>query len=139
MEPYDISIYQQLQEVLLDIRQKSLPDLLALALDILPSDRYPGQFIDSLDNTHKTISLREALLVYFASKCKIVPRQYQLEATNALEDGRDILVDAGTGYGKTLCHIIPNLMHPNTMSITISPLKRLQMLQVSGPVSECDT
>ncbi|KAJ7897931.1 hypothetical protein B0H14DRAFT_2220645, partial [Mycena olivaceomarginata] len=55
----------------------------------------------------------------------LLPRQYQLEANNALEDGRDILVDSGTGSGKTLCLIISNLMHPNTTSMTISPLKRL--------------
>ncbi|KAJ7807929.1 hypothetical protein B0H14DRAFT_2380957, partial [Mycena olivaceomarginata] len=47
-----------------------------------------------------------------------------LETMNALEDGRDVLVDSG-------CMIIPNLMHPHTASITISPLKRLQIMQVS--------
>ncbi|KAJ7845951.1 hypothetical protein B0H14DRAFT_2584413 [Mycena olivaceomarginata] len=107
MDPYDISIYRELQEVLHDIRQKSLPDLHALAVDLLPPERYPSQFIDSLDDTHKVISLKASLLVYFASKCTIVPRQYQLEANNALEDGRDILVDSGTGSGKNLFQIIP--------------------------------
>ncbi|KAF7371288.1 II DNA helicase [Mycena sanguinolenta] len=131
MNHYDDSVYRELQQILHDIRQKTLPDLHALALDILPSDAYPSQFFDSLDDTHRTISLRALLLVYFASKCTIIPRQYQLETTNALEDGRDILVDSGTGSGKTLCMIIPNLMHPHTTSITISPLKRLQILQVS--------
>jgi ATP-dependent helicase YprA (DUF1998 family) len=131
MDPSNASIYQQLQEALHDIRQKTLPELHALALDLLPPERYPSQFIDSLDDTHRKISLKALLLVYFASKCTIVPRQYQLEANNALEDGRDILVDSGTGSGKTLCQIIPNLLHPNTTSITISPLKRLQILQAS--------
>ncbi|KAF8199997.1 hypothetical protein K438DRAFT_1583316, partial [Mycena galopus ATCC 62051] len=56
---------------------------------------------------------------------------YQLEITNALEDSDNILVDSGTGSGKTLCMIIPNLMHPNTTSIMISPLKRLEILQVT--------
>ncbi|KAJ7859063.1 hypothetical protein B0H14DRAFT_2174098, partial [Mycena olivaceomarginata] len=74
--------------------------------------------------------LRALLLVYFARKCTIVPRQYQLEGNNVLEDGRNVLVDSGTSSGKTLCQIIPNLMHPNTTSMTISPLKRLQILQV---------
>jgi hypothetical protein len=131
MDPHDHSIYQELRQALQDIRQKPLPALQALALDILPSDSYPSQFIDSLDDTHKTISLRACLLVFYASKRTIIPRQYQLETMNALEDGRDILVDSGTGSGKTLCMIIPNLMHPHTTSITISPLKRLQITQVS--------
>ncbi|KAJ7827770.1 P-loop containing nucleoside triphosphate hydrolase protein [Mycena olivaceomarginata] len=67
--------------------------------------------------------------MFYASKYTIVPHQYQLETMNALEDGHDILVDSGTGSGKTLCMIIPNLMHPHTISITISPLKRLQIMQ----------
>jgi ATP-dependent helicase YprA (DUF1998 family) len=131
MDPHDYSTCQELRQVLQDIRQKSLSALQALALDILPSDSYPSQFFDSLDDTHKTISLRSCLLVFYASKCTIVPHQYQLETMIALEDGRDILVDSGTGSGKTLCMIIPNLMHPHTTSITISPLKRLQIMQVS--------
>ncbi|KAJ7845810.1 P-loop containing nucleoside triphosphate hydrolase protein [Mycena olivaceomarginata] len=131
MDPHEHSIYQELRRALQDIRQKPLPALQALALDILPSDSYPSQFIDSLDDTHKTISLRACLLVFYASKRTIIPRQYQLETMNALEDGRDILVDSGTGSGKTLCMIIPNLMHPHTTSITISPLKRLQITQVT--------
>ncbi|KAJ7314178.1 P-loop containing nucleoside triphosphate hydrolase protein [Mycena albidolilacea] len=131
MDTHDHSIYQELRQALQDIRQKSLPALQALAFDILPSGSYPSQFIDSLDDTHKTISLRACLLVVYASKRTIIPRQYQLETMNALEDGRDILVDSGTGSGKTLCMIIPNLMHPHTTSITISPLKRLQITQVT--------
>ncbi|KAF8214947.1 hypothetical protein K438DRAFT_1561671 [Mycena galopus ATCC 62051] len=135
MDPYDYLIYRELQEVLHNIHQKPLPALQALALNILPSESYPSQFIDSLDDTHKTISLRACLLVYYARKCTIVPRQYQLETMNALEDARDILVDSGTGSGKTLCMIIPNLMHPHTTSITISPLKRLQILQGINAIS----
>ncbi|KAJ7222387.1 P-loop containing nucleoside triphosphate hydrolase protein [Mycena pura] len=123
MERYDPSIYLQLQEVLHDIRQKSLHELSSLANDLLPPDHSFSALINSLDPTHRTLALKASLLVYFASKCKIVPRQYQLEANNALEDGRDVLIDSGTGSGKTLCQIIPNLMHPTTMSITISPLK----------------
>ncbi|KAJ7735353.1 P-loop containing nucleoside triphosphate hydrolase protein [Mycena metata] len=40
--------------------------------------------------------------------------------------------DSGTGSGKTLCQILPNLMHPITTSMTISPLKRLQILQCNA-------
>ncbi|KAJ7831548.1 hypothetical protein B0H14DRAFT_2365107, partial [Mycena olivaceomarginata] len=60
---------------------------------------------------------------------RLVPRQYQLEATNAMEDGLEVLVDSGTCSGKTLCQIIHNLLHLNTTSMMISPLKRLQILQ----------
>jgi ATP-dependent helicase YprA (DUF1998 family) len=130
MDPNQHSILLELQQILHEIRQKSLPELEALAADLLPADKVPTAYLDSLDDTHKTLSLKASLLVYFSSKCKVVPRQFQLEANNALEDGRDVLIDSGTGSGKTLCQIIPNLMHPHTTSITISPLKRLQLLQV---------
>ena len=44
---------------------------------------------------------------------------------------QDSVVIAGTGSGKTLCLLIPILLRPKSISITISPLKRLQTTQVS--------
>ena len=44
--------------------------------------------------------------------------------------GQDSLTDVGTGNGKTLCMIIPCLLSPKTISVVISPLKRLQAVQV---------
>ncbi|KAJ7434401.1 P-loop containing nucleoside triphosphate hydrolase protein [Mycena latifolia] len=88
-------------------------------------------YIDTLNNEDKAISLRSSILVYVASNGRLVPRQYQLESNNALAHGLDCVVDSGTGSGKTLCQIIPNLLFPNTTSITISPLKRLQILQAA--------
>ncbi|KAJ7686877.1 hypothetical protein B0H14DRAFT_2171129, partial [Mycena olivaceomarginata] len=69
--------------------------------------------------------LRACILVFIASNKRMVPRQYQLEASNATAHGLDCTVNSGTGSGKTLCQIILNLLYPNTTSITISPLKRL--------------
>ena len=49
----------------------------------------------------------------------------------SLLSGQDTLVDVGTGYGKTLCMIIPCLLDsPGLISVVISPLKRLQAIQV---------
>ncbi|KAG1828315.1 hypothetical protein F4604DRAFT_1640580 [Suillus subluteus] len=62
----------------------------------------------------------------------IVPRVFQLEAILATLNGRDSIITAGTGCGKTLCLIIPNLLRPDTISVTISPLKRLQITQVNA-------
>jgi RAD3-like DEAD/DEAH box helicase len=44
--------------------------------------------------------------------------------------GRDSLIDVGTGYGKTLCMIIPCLLDPESLAVIFSPLKRLQAVQV---------
>ncbi|KAF9218744.1 hypothetical protein BS17DRAFT_668501, partial [Gyrodon lividus] len=62
------------------------------------------------------------------------PRAFQVEASLAILSGRDTLITAGTGSGKTLCLLIPMLLRPKSMSITILPLKRLQMMQVQ----ECE-
>ncbi|KAG2353568.1 hypothetical protein BDR07DRAFT_1309106, partial [Suillus spraguei] len=70
--------------------------------------------------------LRACLTVYVLTSTVIVPRQFQLEAVLATLNGRDSVITAGTGSGKTLCIIIPILLRPGTVSITISPLKRLQ-------------
>ncbi|KAH9953285.1 hypothetical protein BGW80DRAFT_1192669, partial [Lactifluus volemus] len=61
-----------------------------------------------------------------------IPREFQLKAVLALLFGQDTLIDAGTGSGKTLCMILPALLDPTAMSLVISPLKRLQVLQVSS-------
>ena len=61
---------------------------------------------------------------------KKIPREFQLEAVLALLSGRDSLIDAGTGSGKTLCMVLPALLDPKAVSLVVSPLKRLQILQV---------
>jgi len=67
------------------------------------------------------IALRACLATWAASEKKIVPREFQLEATIAIMSGKDALIDVGTGYGKTLCMIIPCLLDsPGSISILIS-------------------
>ncbi|KAG2063054.1 hypothetical protein BDR04DRAFT_940703, partial [Suillus decipiens] len=68
--------------------------------------------------------LRACLIVYVLTATTIVPRQVQLESALATLNGRDNLITAGTGSGKTLCIIIPILLRPGTVSMTVSPLKR---------------
>ncbi|KAJ7639895.1 hypothetical protein B0H17DRAFT_1149184 [Mycena rosella] len=76
MDPPPISLDLEIQRILEDIRHTALPELQELAQELLPTD--------------KAISLQSSLLVYYSSKSRIVPRQYQLEANNALADGLDI-------------------------------------------------
>jgi ATP-dependent helicase YprA (DUF1998 family) len=67
----------------------------------------------------------------FQPGTKIVPKEFQLRATISIISGQDTLIDVGTGYGKTLCMIIPRLLDPSgSISVVISPLKRLQAVQV---------
>ncbi|KAJ7691499.1 hypothetical protein B0H14DRAFT_2185543, partial [Mycena olivaceomarginata] len=81
----------------------------------------PTAYIDSL-NDYKTIAFRASILVYIASNRQMVPRQYQLESTNATAHGLDCVIDSGTDSGKTLCQIILKLLYPDSTSITISLL-----------------
>ena len=59
-----------------------------------------------------------------------VPRPFQLDFTLALRDGRDVVLRAGTGYGKTITMVLPIILSRGQVAITISPLKLLQETQV---------
>ena len=91
----------------------------------------PTSFWNSYTDKKLAIGLCSCLALWAASGEKMVPLEFQLTATIALMSGQDSLVDVGMGYGKTLCMIIPCLLDsPGTISIVVSPLKRLQVVQV---------
>ncbi|KAJ7241232.1 hypothetical protein B0H12DRAFT_1221583 [Mycena haematopus] len=71
-----------------------------------------------------------SFLLSLLAKDRAASVSCQLEASLASMSGRDSFVIARTGYGKTLCIAIPLLPQPNTMTITVSPLKQLQRMQV---------
>ena len=103
--------------------QESIPSELAVSTS----------FWNSYSDEKLAIGLRACLAVWATSGKRIVPNNFQLTAAISLISGQDTvtLVDAGTGYGKTLCMIIPCLLDsPGSISIIISPLKRLQAVQV---------
>jgi ATP-dependent helicase YprA (DUF1998 family) len=87
----------------------------------------PNAYIATLSNNDKIDALRACLIVHHLTSCTIVPRIFQLQASLATLNGKDTIVTAGTGSGKTLCQLIPMLLRPNTLSMTISPLRRLQV------------
>ena len=96
----------------------------------LTDERFPFDYIQTLNTEDKTDALRACLIVHSITSGKIIPRPFQLQASLALLHGSDVLIAAGTGSGKTMCLLIPMLLRPGSMSITISPLKRLQATQV---------
>jgi ATP-dependent helicase YprA (DUF1998 family) len=111
------------------VRDASLQGLYPFACSLI-QERLPNEYIETLSDKDRTDALRACLLVYILTATTIVPRQFQLEATLATLNGHDSVITAGTGCGKTLCLIIPMLLCPDTISMTISPLKRLQNTQV---------
>ncbi|KAK0433483.1 uncharacterized protein EV420DRAFT_1600290 [Desarmillaria tabescens] len=87
-------------------------------------------FFETLSPVEQALAWRSCLLVYIASHGTIFPRDDQIRAALWSAQGRDSVVIAPTGWGKTLCVLMPLLLFPTTTSITVSPLKRLQIMQV---------
>ena len=57
------------------------------------------------------------------------PFKWQLEADQAVLCGRDVVLDIGTGSGKTLCFTLPLLLNDSDIALTISPLTALMIDQ----------
>lgn len=83
----------------------------------------PLEYIQTLPHHNKIDALCACLIVYWVMSCAVVLHVFQLQASLAMLDQRDTIITAGTGSGKTLCQLIPMLLRPDTLSITISPLK----------------
>lgn len=107
-----------------------------VARETIP-DRLPFDYLASLAGQDKIDILRACLIIYFLTSTTIVPRVFQLQASIAILNGRNTIISAGTGSGKTLCLLIPMLLRPKSISITISPLKRLQTTQVRCQLKRC--
>ncbi|KIK92486.1 hypothetical protein PAXRUDRAFT_112598, partial [Paxillus rubicundulus Ve08.2h10] len=54
------------------------------------------------------------------------PDPWQLECVEAFNLGIDCTVIVGTGFGKTLPFTIPALLHPDKITIVLSPLTALE-------------
>ncbi|PPQ87252.1 hypothetical protein CVT25_004102 [Psilocybe cyanescens] len=60
------------------------------------------------------------------------PFQWQLDAARAILCGHDLILDVGTGCGKSLCFSLPLLLSETDISITVSPLSALMIDQASS-------
>ncbi|KAJ7858945.1 hypothetical protein B0H14DRAFT_2747781 [Mycena olivaceomarginata] len=56
------------------------------------------------------------------------PFTFQLEAAAAVLRGEDIIIDVGTGCGKTLCFTLPLLLDATDISLIVSPLTASKMM-----------
>lgn len=126
-DPFSPKRYEELEKI------RNMPNELVRAeyeLCIPPELHLPPSFWQKYNAEQAIIGLRACLLLWCATSRRMIPREFQLQATIALISGQDCLVDVGTGYGKTLCMIIPCLLLPKSISMIVSPLKRLQAVQV---------
>jgi superfamily II DNA helicase RecQ len=58
------------------------------------------------------------------------PFKWQLDIATAILCGEDVIVDVGTGSGKTLCFSLPLLLDEKDINLTVSPLTALMVDQV---------
>jgi hypothetical protein len=87
-------------------------------------------FVSSLTPAQQELVFQAFLRLDDLSEGLNAPRILQLLCLLALKAGKDGIVRAGTGYGKTLAMILPMLLTPEKIGIVISPLKLLQVSQV---------
>lgn len=94
-------------------------------------NRLPNDWLALLSNSDILECLRATIIAWGLRA--IVPREMQLRAVLANHHEKHILVSAGTGSGKTLpmaLNILLDDPDQHRITITISPLKRLQMTQL---------
>ena len=110
-----------------------LQDLVAkLGQDL--QTRLPISFLDLLNEKDRSLCYRAILLCWAVTAATQVPREMQLKAVLADQHGKDSLVSAGTGSGKTLpiaLNILLDDPAKNHVTLTLSPLKRLQVTQMN--------
>ena len=90
----------------------------------------PIDFVSSLTPTQRELVFAAFLQLDKLTESLKIPQLLQLQYLLALKDGKDVVVCAGTGYGKTIAMILPILLTPRKIGIIISPLKLLQVSQV---------
>ena len=116
------------------IRTCPVLSLVQLVSNLQLHGRLPVPFLNTLNEGDKIICYRAALLCYSVTGSTQVPREMQFKVILAIHNGKDSLVSAGTGSGKTLPIALSMLLDDpmkKLVTLTLSPLKRLQMTQES--------
>jgi hypothetical protein len=70
-------------------------DSLAIPVHLKPTT----EFMDSLTEEQQTNTLKICIICWITSNCTILPRPYQLQATLAILEGKDSLID-GSEYSE---------------------------------------
>ncbi|PPR05782.1 hypothetical protein CVT26_010156 [Gymnopilus dilepis] len=95
-------------------------------------ERVPHTWLDGLKDSDKVTCWRAILMCHVVTHGQQIPREMQLQAVLADFNGLDSLISAGTGSGKTLPTVLKILLDnpaDKLLSLTVSPLKRLQETQ----------
>jgi hypothetical protein len=90
--------------------------------------------LKQLDEKDCTTAFQASVLVWAVTGGTQVPQELQLCACLATHNGQDSLMNAGMGSSKTMpiaLNLLLNNPANNSISLTILPLKHLQIMQVS--------
>lgn len=74
---------------------------------------------------------REILATRAKSVLDKIAFGWQLDVAESILCGEDVIVDVGTGNGKTLCFQLPLLLHDTDIVMRVTPLTALMIDQVS--------
>lgn len=74
---------------------------------------------------------RSAVVQAAKSRLGYAPYSWQTDICEAAYLGGDVLVSAGTGFGKTLPFVLSHFVVPNSVTVIVSPLTALENDQVS--------
>ena len=78
---------------------------------------------------------REALEARAQEQLNSTPFKWQLTSNKIIAQGEDLIIDVGTGCGKSLCYQLATLLDPERNSdivLVVSPLSALMLDQVSS-------
>lgn len=91
----------------------------------------PGQ---SKVHTYTEDELDDNILDELEERAEVVlgvePFPWQMKVAAAILKGKDVIVDVGTGCGKSACFLLPLLLHDTDIVLVVSPLSALMIDQV---------
>ncbi len=128
----DYELVPSLEGLLAEIRSYSAGEVLDNITHLGLMSKMPATYLESLEEADRVICFRTTLLCYCVTGGTQVPREMQLRSVLADKHGKDSLVAAGTGSGKTLPIALNMLLDDPSkklVTLTLSPLKRLQSTQ----------
>ncbi len=96
----------------------------------------PDDFLNPLTFHQLELVAAACIALDVVTQGKKAPRAFQLEVMLSILAGRDCAVRAATGSGKTLAMLLTQLIYPEDVVLTVSPLKLLQRAQVRNKASD---
>ncbi|KAK1223963.1 hypothetical protein PQX77_013151 [Marasmius sp. AFHP31] len=122
---------KELREAIQDVMKMNNEALVSIinTYDISSTPQFPSVYLSTLSGKELNLALRVIVVAFYVTGAREIPREHQVKAV-CLSYNNDSAIIAGTGSGKTLITALLMWMTGRgRVSITISPLKRLQDTQ----------